>query len=87
MRLRLQSLAVSKLELFFHDIPLGPATGFIYKYGQSIALVSNWHVFSGVNPLTGNIRNTDGLCPDRPPRIYRPKRPFKNCRCWCPCAR
>jgi hypothetical protein len=24
MRLRLQSLAVSKLELFFHDIPLGP---------------------------------------------------------------
>jgi hypothetical protein len=65
MRLRLQSLAVSKLELFFHDIPLGPATGFIYKYGQSIALVSNWHVFSGVNPLTGNIRNTDGLCPDR----------------------
>jgi hypothetical protein len=43
----------------------GPATGFVYKYGQSIALVSNWHVFSGVNPLTGNRRNTDGLFPDR----------------------
>lgn len=65
MRLRQQSLAVTKLEMFFHDIPLGPATGFIYKYGQSIALVSNWHVFSGVNPLTGNLRNSDGLFPDR----------------------
>jgi hypothetical protein len=64
MRVRQQSLAVTKLELFFHDIPLGPATGFIYKYGQSIALVSNWHVFS-VNPRTGNLRNTDGLFPDR----------------------
>ena len=61
----LQSLAVTKLELFFHDIPLGPATGFFYKYGQSIALVSNWQVLSGVNPLTRNLRNTDGLFPDR----------------------
>jgi hypothetical protein len=65
MRVRQQSLAVTKLELFFHDIPLGPATGFFYKYGQSIALVSNWHVLSGVNPLTRNLRNTDGLFPDR----------------------
>jgi hypothetical protein len=65
MLFRQQSLAVTKLELFFHNIPLGPATGFVYKYGQSIALVSNWHVFSGVNPLTGNLRNPDGLFPDR----------------------
>jgi hypothetical protein len=65
MRVRQQSLAVTKLELFFHDIPLGPATGFFCKYGQSIALVSNWHVLSGVNPLTRNLRNTDGLFPDR----------------------
>jgi hypothetical protein len=65
MRVRLQSLAVTKLELFFHDIPLGPATGFFYKYGQGIALVSNWHVFSGVNPLTGNLRNPDRLSPNR----------------------
>jgi hypothetical protein len=65
MLLRQQSLAVTKLELFFHDIPLGLATGFIYKFGQSIALVSNWHVSSGVHPLTGNLRNTDGLSPER----------------------
>jgi hypothetical protein len=65
MRLRQQSLAVTKLELFFHDIPLGPATGFVYKYGQSLALVSNWHVFSGVHPLTGSLRNIHGLFPDR----------------------
>jgi hypothetical protein len=41
------------------------ATGFIYKYGQSVALVSNWHVFSGVNPLTGSLRDCRGFCPNR----------------------
>lgn len=65
MLLRPESLAVTKLDLFFHDVPLGPATGFIYKYGQSIALVSNWHVFSGVNPLTGSLRDCRGFCPNR----------------------
>lgn len=65
MQVRQESLAVNKLDLFFHNEPLGPATGFIYKYGQSIALVSNWHVFSGVNPLTGNPRDERGYCPNR----------------------
>ncbi|MBV8488768.1 MAG: hypothetical protein JO161_10860 [Planctomycetaceae bacterium] len=65
MRLRPESLAVTKLDLFFHDVPLAPATGFVYKYGQSIALVSNWHVFSGRHPLTGSPGDPRGYCPNR----------------------
>jgi hypothetical protein len=65
MQVRPESLALTRLDLFFHDVSLGSATGFIYKYGQSIALVSNWHVFSGVNPLTGKPRDTRGYCPNR----------------------
>src|SRR5262249_37331760 len=62
MRLRLESLAVTQLSLFRDDEPLGshPATGFLYRYGQSVALVSNWHVFTGVNPVSGN--PLPGLC-------------------------
>lgn len=65
MLVRLESLAVTKLDLFFCDVLLGSATGFMYQYGQNIALVSNWHVFSGVNPLTGNPRDERGFCPNR----------------------
>jgi hypothetical protein len=66
MKVRRQSLAVTKLDLFFHDVSLGSATGFLYKFGQDIALVSNWHVFSGVNPLTGvNRDNPRGFVPNR----------------------
>jgi hypothetical protein len=65
MKVRPESLAVTKLDLFFHNLALGSATGFIYKYGQDIALVSNWHVFSGVNPLTGNTRDKNGLYPNQ----------------------
>jgi hypothetical protein len=64
VKVRPESLAVTRIELFFHDVSLWPATGFFYKYGQSIALVSNWHVFSGVNPLTG-IQRDARYCPNR----------------------
>jgi hypothetical protein len=66
MMVRHQSLAVTKLDLFFHDVFLSSATGFLYQFGQSIALVSNWHVFSGVNPLNGsNLDKTRGYFPNR----------------------
>ena len=89
MLVRLESLAVTKLNLYFYDEVLGPATGFIYQYGQNIALVSNWHVFSGVNPLTGNPRDQRGFCPNRVEfniNLFDPKdgsvfiRPFEQAR-------
>jgi hypothetical protein len=54
--IRPQSLAVTRIELLRDEKVLWPATGFIYRYGQTIALVSNWHVFSGINPLTKEVK-------------------------------
>ncbi len=59
------SVTVTKLTLFYHDILLGHATGFVFGMGQMTALVSNWHVFNGVNPLTGAIRHSTGAQPNR----------------------
>jgi hypothetical protein len=55
MLVRPESLAVTKLELFFHDVALGPATGFLYRYGQHVALVSNWHCFSGMSLIDESV--------------------------------
>jgi hypothetical protein len=63
--LRIESLAVTRLELFFNDNLIGPATGFIYKFGQSVALVSNRHVFSGVHPVSGKVEDPRGCIPNR----------------------
>jgi hypothetical protein len=65
MRARLESFAVSKLDLFFHDVPLGYGTGFLYRFGETLGLVSNWHVFSGSNPLTRKRVDTRGYYPNR----------------------
>jgi len=59
------SMCTTKLDLFFHDIPLGSASGFFYRYGQHVVLVTNWHVLSGINPLTGIVRHSSKCRPNR----------------------
>lgn len=58
-------MCTAKLDLFFHDIALGSASGFFYRYGQHVVLVTNWHVLSGINPLTGGIRHSSKCRPNR----------------------
>ena len=54
------------MEMFFHNVPLGCATGFLYSYGQTLSLVSNWHVFSGRHPETGlPLHSSTGYTPNR----------------------
>jgi hypothetical protein len=53
------------MEMFFHDIGLGHATGFLYSYGQDLGLVSNWHVFSGRHPDTGDPTHSTRCTPNR----------------------
>ena len=55
---RRESLAVTSIEMMRDDTLLSSATGFLYRYGQDLALVTNWHVFSGVNPITQDVRGT-----------------------------
>jgi hypothetical protein len=53
------------MSLYFHDVLIGNATGFIYSFGQDLALVSNWHVFSGIHPEHGIVRHHTGYTPNR----------------------
>jgi hypothetical protein len=50
------SLSVAPLELLGRSkgewIECGVATGFFYKAGEALHLVTNWHVITGVDPLT-----------------------------------
>jgi hypothetical protein len=59
------SCAVTRMEMFFHDVSLGCATGFLYSFGQTLGLVSNWHVFSGRHPETDKPMHHTGYTPNR----------------------
>ena len=43
---------------------IAPATGFFLKFAGNWYLVSNWHVFSGCNPATGQPLSRSGIVPD-----------------------
>lgn len=59
------------IELFFDQQPLGPATGFFIKKDGSYYLISNWHVFSGMNPIKKQPIRSDGGIPKRYVRFTR----------------
>ena len=53
LKVSIETLGVTKIELYFHDVYLTSATAFIYRYAKSYALVTNLHVLNGINPITG----------------------------------
>lgn len=55
---------ITRLELFGNAKPLGVATGFFLKYHAEWYLVSNWHVFAGRNPVTGQPMHSGFCVPD-----------------------
>jgi hypothetical protein len=55
---------VTKLELLCADSVIGTATGFFLRHGEQWNLVTNWHVFSGRDPNTGQSHRQDGAVPD-----------------------
>jgi hypothetical protein len=65
LKVSLETLAVVKLELFFHDVHLSSATGFIYRYADNYVLVTNLHVLIGINPNTGEIIDRRGFVPNK----------------------
>ena len=65
LRVSLETLAVVKLELFFHDVHLSSATGFIYRYADNYILATNLHVLNGVNPNTDKIIDKRGFVPNK----------------------
>ena len=60
----LLTLSITKIELLCNDHPLGKATGFFLKYQSNWFLVTNWHVFSGREPISGQPKHKSCAVPD-----------------------
>jgi hypothetical protein len=65
LRVRLETLATTKVELYFNETYITSATGFIYRYAKTYAMVTNWHVLTGINPNTGANIDPNGARPNR----------------------
>jgi hypothetical protein len=52
LRVRLETLAVTKLDLFFNKNYITSGTSFIYRFAKKYALITNWHVLTGIDPNT-----------------------------------
>lgn len=58
------SLTSILLEPCFNETRLGCATGFIIKSEEKYYLATNWHVVTGINPLTGKTIHSQGGLPN-----------------------
>lgn len=58
------SLTSILIEAFFNETKLGSATGFIIEKSRKYYLVTNWHVVTGINPLTGQAIHSQGGLPN-----------------------
>ncbi len=59
------SLVSIPLQLVTNGKEIGTATGFFCQRKDKLYLVSNWHVFSGRHPKTGQPLNDEGALPDQ----------------------
>jgi S1-C subfamily serine protease len=53
------SLTTAKLDLLREKTSGGSATGFFYALGDLFYLITNWHVVTGVNPVTQRALDLD----------------------------
>lgn len=57
--------AVCFVAMAYGQQRLSTGSGFFWRHGQKLFLVSNWHNFSGRNALTGDPMSPTGGIPDR----------------------
>lgn len=53
------------LDLISNGKRISTATGFFYARNEKVFLVSNWHVFSGRNPIDGQAMDKNAAIPDQ----------------------
>jgi hypothetical protein len=61
----IETLAVVKLELYFHDVYLTSATAFVYRHAQTYALVTSLHVLNGFNSNTQTYLDRRNFVPNK----------------------
>jgi len=55
------SRCTTPVETYFNETSLGVSTGFFYRKNKQDYLVTNWHVLTGKNPITGkHLSNSAG---------------------------
>jgi len=65
LRVRLETLAVTKLDLYFNNTYVTSGTAFVYRFAKKYGLITNWHVLTGVNPNTNKNIDPHGARPNR----------------------
>jgi hypothetical protein len=65
LKVALETLAVVKLNIFFHDVNITSATGFIYRFADSYYLVTNLHCLNGIDPITGKFLDSRHFVPNK----------------------
>jgi hypothetical protein len=60
----LYSLSAKPIEVRFRDQMLGSATAFTWSTEIAVYLITNWHVVSGINPISGQHLSSTGAEPD-----------------------
>jgi len=59
------SRCTTPLEGYFNETSLGISTGFFYSENNQVYLVTNWHVLTGKNPITGKHLSVTKAEPNR----------------------
>jgi hypothetical protein len=59
------SFATTKIECYFNDTALANGTGFVFKWAEAYALVTNWHVLSGKHAVDNTCLSSTGGIPNR----------------------
>jgi hypothetical protein len=59
------SYAACFVEMKFNETSLACGSGFFWKFGGRIFLVSNWHNFSGIDPTNGRVMSPTAGLPNR----------------------
>jgi hypothetical protein len=65
LKVAIETLAVVKVELYFHDIHLTSATAFVYRFAKTYALVTSLHVLNGFNSNTQKYLDSRNFVPNK----------------------
>jgi len=60
----LLSMVVTPVEMSFQGNEIAHGTGFLWRHGEKVYLITNWHNVTGVHPFTGAHLNEGGCVPD-----------------------
>ena len=75
MKINIDLYSTCTIPIFpkFRNELLSTATGFFWRHDDRVLLITNWHVFSGREPRTGQPKSKDGVLPNFIELHFRPK--------------